>query len=101
MVLMTQIGRKLARKRATINKPHQADIYATALIRDAQNRTNLVAHTTSAQPNQALLALLQQWREEDDAMTPDEAAQADEDLTAFKDATNANREATNERVIYP
>ena len=50
--------------------------------------------------NQAALDLLRQWREEDAAMTPEEAKEADRDLEEFKRNMNANRAAAGEEPIY-
>jgi hypothetical protein len=49
---------------------------------------------------QAAIDLLQQWREEDAAMSPEEVAQADLDLEEFKRNMNANRAATGEEPLY-
>ena len=49
---------------------------------------------------QAALALLDQWDQEDAAMTEEEKDQADQDLEEFKRNINANRAATGEEPIY-
>ncbi len=83
MVQTAQIGRKLARKRA--HKPLEPEPQSLG-VPDAENG--------------ALIALLQQWREEDNAMTEEEAEQADRDLAEFKANMNANRAVTGERPVY-
>jgi len=50
--------------------------------------------------NQAGIDLLQQWREEDAAMTEAEKEQADRELEEFKRNMNANRAATGEELVY-
>ncbi len=50
--------------------------------------------------NQAAINLLRQWREEDAALTPEEAAEADTEFEEFKRNMNANRAATGEAPVY-
>jgi hypothetical protein len=50
--------------------------------------------------NQALMELLRRWREEDDAMTPEEAETAEMEWEELKANLNANRAATGEEPLF-
>jgi hypothetical protein len=49
--------------------------------------------------NSATIALLEQWAREDATDDPAAVAQAEEDLTQFKAALNANR--PSDRPVFP
>ena len=58
---------------------------------------------TEAEPdaeNEAVIRLLEQWRAEDAAMTPEQAEQAEADWEELKANLNANRAATRERPLF-
>jgi hypothetical protein len=54
-----------------------------------------------AKANEPAVRLLQQWREEDAAMTDEEGEQAEADWQEPKANLNANRAATGERPLVP
>ncbi len=51
--------------------------------------------------NAAAIALLKLWKEQDATDDPEEIRKAEEELAEFKRNMNANREATDERLVYP
>jgi hypothetical protein len=51
--------------------------------------------------NAASIALLQSWLAEDATDNPDDIQPAQEELEAFKQAINAERERAGARRIYP
>jgi hypothetical protein len=56
---------------------------------------------TGPLPGDRTREILAKWREEDDAMTPEEAAQAEAEWEELKANLNANRAATGERLLFP
>jgi hypothetical protein len=50
--------------------------------------------------NQAGIDLMRQWREEDAALSPTEATEADQEFEEFKRNMNANRAATGEEPLF-
>jgi hypothetical protein len=47
------------------------------------------------------ISLLRQWREEREAMTPEELAEAEAEWETFRNNINATRAAAGSRLLYP
>ncbi len=127
MVQTTQIGRKLARKRA--RKPAEPvsarglpmtgaealaywqalpgkSVYADSnrFPQDSPELARLLRNQAAPLPTPpppgALAALMEEWLTEDAAMSEEEKAQAAKDTVEFKANINANRAATGESPVY-
>ena len=51
--------------------------------------------------NAAAIALLQSWLKEEATDDPEEIRKAEQELAEFKQNLNANRAATDERLLFP
>ncbi|BDC48407.1 hypothetical protein F183_A07230 [Bryobacterales bacterium F-183] len=70
-------------------------------VHDAEPKAPEIAPATPQRPrDNATIALLESWLEEDAKMTPEEAAQAEKELEEFLQALNRNRVEAGERPLF-
>jgi len=78
--------------------------FARARLLESGAGVEAAAPAAEASPDaesQALIGLLQQWRAEDAAMSPEEAEQAEGEWEELRANLNANRAVTAERLPFP
>ncbi|HTE20422.1 MAG TPA: hypothetical protein VK689_18815 [Armatimonadota bacterium] len=77
--------------------------YALQLLRASLPNTGDThsAAPAAEMPEDPTVALLRQWREEWNTMTPEEIRRAEAELEELKDALNANRREAGMRLLFP
>jgi len=79
----------------------EAAARARAMSVDECVRRLITEHLPPAAPEDATVALLTRWLEEDATDDPEEIRKAQEELDGFKRAMNAERERAGARRLYP
>ncbi|MCC6443117.1 MAG: hypothetical protein IT210_06620 [Armatimonadetes bacterium] len=82
----------------------QAAARKEGLVPEEMARRLLTTHLPpglESEANASSIALLRSWLEEDATENPEEIASAEEELRAFKEAVNAERDSLGARRVYP